>query len=85
MRGAEIELTSLLTTNNLPISLMDTLSGLCANVFHDSNIAKSLAIHRTKATAIMKNGLGETFKKKLSRKVGEPGHFFYYDGRDNRS
>ncbi|KAJ8914037.1 hypothetical protein NQ315_017556 [Exocentrus adspersus] len=69
IRHAEIKLSGLLTTNNLSFLLMDVLGPLCGNLFTDSKIATSLAVKRTKATAIVKQSLGLTFMDILGNKL----------------
>jgi len=64
-RIAELKLTTLFASNNLPFSLSDTLTPLLSNIFSDSKIAKNLPLERTKTTAIMKNVLGNTFLNEL--------------------
>ncbi|KAG5890191.1 hypothetical protein JTB14_010654 [Gonioctena quinquepunctata] len=73
---AELKLVGLLATNNLPFVLMDTLVPLCADIFSDSDIAKAMSCKRTKATAILKAGLGKNFQEELCDKVRFPGQFF---------
>ncbi|KAG5881767.1 hypothetical protein JTB14_005530 [Gonioctena quinquepunctata] len=66
VRRAELKLCSLLATNILPFSLMDTLSPLMENIFTDSTIAKQIAVRRTKATKLVKNVLGPSFENNLT-------------------
>lgn len=76
VKRAELKLAGLLAANNLPFLLMDTLSPLCADIFPDSEIAGKLAVHRTKATALVKDSLGKCFGKRLHEKLSTPGCFF---------
>ncbi|KAJ8933433.1 hypothetical protein NQ314_013989 [Rhamnusium bicolor] len=76
VRRAELKLCGFITTNNLPFSLMDTLTPLCADIFRDSKIAKIMALQRTKSTAVVKNGLAENFRKSLFDILSEPACFF---------
>lgn len=69
VRSAEIKLAALLAENNLPFSLMDVFCESFPNIFPDSPTANSLNQHRTKATAVMKNCLGQAFEKELCDKL----------------
>ncbi|KAG5886760.1 hypothetical protein JTB14_014195 [Gonioctena quinquepunctata] len=76
VRNAEIKLSALLATNQLPFLLMDTLSPLLKIIFPDSKIAQKLNLKRTKATAIVCNSLGNNFLLDLHYKLREAGFFF---------
>lgn len=76
VRIAEIKFCGLLTTNNLPFSLMDTLAPLLSSVFPDSQIAKRMSTRRTKATAIVNESLGKIFLTDLYDILKKPGAFF---------
>lgn len=75
-RIAELKLTALFATNNLPFSLSDTLTPLRSTIFPDSKIAKNLTLKRTKATAVMKNVLGNNFLNELRDTLKQPGTFY---------
>jgi hypothetical protein len=76
VRTAEIKLCGMVTTNNLPFLLMDTLSPLLSNICPDPKIAKHLAVKRTKATAIVNESLGKVFMKNFHDTLKEAGRFF---------
>ncbi|XP_069964757.1 uncharacterized protein [Bactrocera oleae] len=67
-RKAELKLDGALAENNIPISFMDTLGPLCKDIFSDSAIAKNTNLHRTKATAILKNVLEDINQKLRTEK-----------------
>lgn len=75
-KRAELKMCALLAYNNLPFALMDVLSPLCANIFPDSEIAKSVSLKRTKATHMIKYGLGEQCSQKMCSALAEQGCFF---------
>lgn len=75
-RIAELKLSALFATNNLPFSLSDTLTPLLSTIFPDSKIAKNLTLKRTKTTAIMKNVLGNSFFNELCDTLKQPGSFY---------
>lgn len=75
-RRAELKLCGLLATNNLPFKLIDVLSPLCSDLFPDSKIARNLSLKRTKATAMVKQGLGDNFKEDLFAMLRVRGSFF---------
>jgi hypothetical protein len=75
-RIAELKLTALFAKNNLPFSLSDTLTPLLSTIFSDSKIAIKLTLKRTKATAVMKNVLGNNFLNELCDKLKQPGTFY---------
>ncbi|KAG5886014.1 hypothetical protein JTB14_018431 [Gonioctena quinquepunctata] len=76
VRNAEIKLSALLATNQLPFLLMDTLSPLLRIIFPNSKIAQKLNLKRTKATAIVCNCLGNNFLIDLHYNLKEAGFFF---------
>lgn len=76
VRYSELKLGGLLASNNLPFVLMDTLSDLCQDIFPDSEIAKHLAMKRTKASAVVRESLGKHFSGELYEKLRKPGVFF---------
>ena len=55
---------------------MDVLSPLCGDIFPDSEIAKKLAVRRTKATALMTKSLGKNFREGLFNILRVLGAFF---------
>lgn len=76
VKRAELKLASMLAEHNLPFTLMDTLVPLMQNIFPDCNIAKGLAMGRTKATAVVTQVLGPEFSTKLINDLKEPGSYF---------
>ncbi|KAF2892672.1 hypothetical protein ILUMI_13499 [Ignelater luminosus] len=66
VQKAELKLARALAKNYIPISFMDTLGPLCKDILPDSTIAKNTNLHRTKATAILKNVLGDTFVEDIN-------------------
>ena len=76
VRRAELKLTGLLAVYHLSFLLMDVLSPLCADLFPDSEIAKQLAVRRTKTTALMTKSLGKNFREELFNKLRVLGAFF---------
>lgn len=75
-RIAELKLTALFASKNLPFSLSDTLTPLLSSIFHDSNIAKNISLKRTKTTAIMTNVLGNTFLNELCDQLKQTSCFY---------
>ncbi|CAH0551089.1 unnamed protein product [Brassicogethes aeneus] len=53
-------------------------SPLLENLFPDSKIAKNISLKRTKATAMLKQGLGVNFREQLFSKIRKPGNFFSF-------
>ncbi|KAJ8970481.1 hypothetical protein NQ314_001210 [Rhamnusium bicolor] len=76
IRTAELKLTGLLAEHNVPLRFIDTLGALCTNIFPDSTIAKGINLHRTKATTILKNVLGNSFLEDINDTLGVEGNFF---------
>lgn len=76
VKRAEIQLVTLLATENLPFMLMDKLGEALPNILPDSVIAKKMSIHRTKTTNILKNVLGPHHLSKLIGALSEPGCFY---------
>ncbi|KAJ8963505.1 hypothetical protein NQ314_005584 [Rhamnusium bicolor] len=76
IRTAELKLTGLLAEHNVPLRFIDTLDALCTNIFPDSTIAKGINLHRTKATTILKNVLGNSFLEDINDTLGVEGNFF---------
>ena len=70
-RSAELKLAGLLATNNLPFTLMDTLTPLLHDIFPDSVIAKKVSMGRTKATAVVKHTLAPEFISEINKKLQE--------------
>ncbi|KAJ8930422.1 hypothetical protein NQ314_016748 [Rhamnusium bicolor] len=58
------------------LRFIDTLGALCTNIFPDSTIAKGINLHRTKATTILKNVLGNSFLEDINDTLGVEGNFF---------
>ncbi|CAG5006021.1 unnamed protein product [Parnassius apollo] len=76
VRKAELKLAEALAENNIPISFSDILGPLCKEIFADSVIAKNMNLHRTKATAIINNVLGNTFLEDIYEKLRGEKIFF---------
>lgn len=55
---------------------MDTLGPLCKDMLPVSPVASKLAIRRTKATALLKEGLANVYRKTFHERVKVPGFFF---------
>ncbi|KAJ8930181.1 hypothetical protein NQ314_017045, partial [Rhamnusium bicolor] len=73
---AELKLTGLLAEHNVSLRFIDTLGALCTNIFPNSTIAKGINLHRTKATTILKNVLGNSFLEDINDTLGAEGNFF---------
>lgn len=67
VKRAELKMCGLLATQNLPFSLTDVSTPLCANIFNDSKIPINMALHRSKSTATLKKELANNLSKKLFR------------------
>ncbi|KAL1488727.1 hypothetical protein ABEB36_014526 [Hypothenemus hampei] len=76
VRIAELKLSAMLATNNLSLKLIDTLTPLLKNVFHDSRIAQNLWCHHEKAKQIVVKRLGDSFLDTLNNLLKKPGCFF---------
>ena len=66
IKEAEIKLCGFLAEHNIPFLAMDHLSPLLSSIFTDSQIAKELAVRRTKSKAIIQNVIGQTHKKDIA-------------------
>ncbi|XP_065370891.1 uncharacterized protein LOC135963040 [Calliphora vicina] len=69
VKRAELKIVGLLATNNLAFRLVDDLVPILKSSFQDSDILKQVSLHRTKATALMKNVLGPDFSQELYTKL----------------
>nr|CAH7749980.1 unnamed protein product [Callosobruchus chinensis] len=58
-------LSAFLVENNLSFSLTDRMIDLLKSAIPDSNILKKVSLKRTKATAVVKNVLGQHEKERL--------------------
>lgn len=56
---------------NLPLSLIDEITLLCADVYTDSKIAKTVKCKRTKTTHLIKKVLAPEFQNEIVQKVGK--------------
>lgn len=65
VKKAEIKIFAVLLEHNIPFRVMDHLSTVLKDSFHDSEIAKQFSCKRTKSTAIAYNVLGVNFQNKL--------------------
>lgn len=63
---AEIKIASFVAEHNISFLATDHLTELLKECFPDSNIAKNLAMKRTKSTAIIKNVIGLSHKESLA-------------------
>lgn len=68
---AEIKLCGFLAEHNIPFQAMDHLTDLLKDIFQDSITAKAMHVKRTKATGIVKNIIGLSYKEKLARTLKE--------------
>jgi hypothetical protein len=59
VKRAELKLVGFLAEHNISFLSMDHLQGVLKECFPDSNIAKNIHLHRTKATAMATNVLGK--------------------------
>lgn len=66
---AEMKIVSALAVYDLPISLVDDLIPILKDSFPDSEIAKQIMLHRTKATGVLKNKLAKSFSELLIEKL----------------
>ena len=66
---AEAALSRLVATHNLSLPTIDCLAELLPKIFHDSDIAKQMSLHRTKAAYVLKYGLAEHELQKLVEKL----------------
>lgn len=63
---AEIKIASFVAEHNISFLATDHLTEMLKECFPDSNIAKNLAMKRTKSTAIIKNVIGLSHKESLA-------------------
>lgn len=68
---AEIKLCGFLVEHNIAFNVMDHLTDLLKDILSDPDTAKALALKRTKATAIVKNVIGSSYKEELANKLKE--------------
>ena len=69
-----MKICSFLAEHNIPFRIIDHLSPLISETFHDSAIAKGFSCKRTKAAAITYNVLAESFKSTLRNDVNATGN-----------
>lgn len=55
VKSAEIKLSTFFANHNVPFQTVDSLVPLLKEIFHDSNIAKNIQLHRKKCTNIVKH------------------------------
>ena len=55
----------------MPFHAMDHLTDLLEDIFQDSNTAKAMHVNRTKATGIVKNVIGMSYKEELAQTLKE--------------
>ena len=66
---AEAALSRLIATHNLPLRTIDCLAVLLPQIFHDSEIAKQMSLHKTKALYTLEFGLAEHELKKIIKQL----------------
>ncbi|XP_076049748.1 uncharacterized protein LOC143030484 [Oratosquilla oratoria] len=71
MAKAAIKLASVLAAHNVPFKIMDHLSEVLRDIFNDSKIAQELAMKRSKATTVVTNVIGKSYKEQLAHKLRE--------------
>lgn len=76
VRRAELKLSAYIATNDLPILLTNTLTPLCSNIFPDSEIAKQIAMKRTKTTELIKDVLHKNFSQEVEGQLRGHGNYF---------
>ena len=64
--NAEILFTAFIAEHNLPFNVADHFTSLCQKMFPDSQIAKTFACRRTKATHLLNLAIAPSFDKKVS-------------------
>lgn len=72
VKRAELKMVGTLTTNHLAFRLVDDLIPVLKSCLPDSDILKDVNLHRTKATALVKNVLGPSFSEELYNKLQKP-------------
>lgn len=68
---AEIKLCGVLAEHNLPFHVMDHMTDLLRDIFQDPETVKALQLKRTKATEIVKNVIGLSYKEELAEELKE--------------
>lgn len=66
VKTAEIKLCGFIAEHNISFLTMDHLCPLLSTIFPDSNIAKDLAVRRTKSKAIVTNIISHSHKNELA-------------------
>lgn len=66
---AEIKIAGVLAAHNVPFHLMDHLSDVLKDVFSNPKVAEEFCMKRTKATAIVTNVIGKSYKEELANKL----------------
>lgn len=69
MKRAELKVVGMLVVNNFSFLSIDNIVPTLKQAFTDSEILNNLYMHRTKATAIVKNVLGACFSSELNEKL----------------
>jgi hypothetical protein len=67
VKVAEIKLSAFLAEHNISLNSADHLVQAIKSSFHDSNIAKSVTLGRTKATSVIKNVIGQGSFEEISK------------------
>ena len=73
-KRAELKICSFIAEHNISFRVMDHLSPLISETFHDSAIAKGFSCKRTKAAALTYNVLAESFKSSLQKDINASGN-----------
>ncbi|CAG9840814.1 unnamed protein product [Diabrotica balteata] len=72
----EIKMVAVLLEHNIPFRVMDHLSRVLSDAFHDSEMAKKFSCKRTKSTAIAYNVLGRNFGSRKPLQIYTQDSFF---------
>ncbi|KAL4708244.1 hypothetical protein ACJJTC_013813 [Scirpophaga incertulas] len=76
VKKAEMKIAACLIEHNVPYRIMDHLSEIINQSFHDSEIAKKFSCKRTKSAAVAYNAIGEQFEKKMLEDLHSSSKFF---------
>lgn len=68
---AEIKIAGVLAAHSVSFNLMDHLSDVLKDVFSNPKVAEEFSMKRTKATAIVTNVIGKSYKEELAKKLKE--------------
>ena len=73
-KKAELKICFFLAEHNIPFRVMDNLSPLICETFHDSAIAEEFSCKRTKTAALTYNVLAKSFKSSLQKDINATGN-----------